>query len=657
MRKIFVLYFLLLTILTFGQVPKSYDSLEVFLKTKPVDTNYVKALNGYTFFKVKQGKFSEVDSLLNKMKSHSMKLKFPKGEYLTINMKGVIAWSNQKPDEALKHFLEAKAFLEKNNMSKKMLQYLLENIMSTQAQLGDRENATATAFEIIKLQDKFKLKPITSPYTTIAQNLKLHGKHNEAIDYLKKAIEIDTKEKNYTNLGINLNRLGNIYEDLGEIEKSIASYKEGIKNAKKDNYVLLEAELSVNLGRLYLTSKDYLNSEKFLLIGEKLCREVNAPQTLLIACSDLGSYYLEKNNLEKSFVYYSEAYDLAKETENYSYLVITAENLSDYYNNKKEFSKAYGFLKEAYVAKDSVFNLEVADKTEGLLRQYQNELKEEKIKNLTNENDIKNLKISDSNKQKLYLFTGLFLLSFIGGILLYQNHQRKKTNLKLQQLNSELDQANKAKTRFFSILNHDLRGPVANLVFFLQLQKESPEMLDEESIKRMQDKTMSGAENLLNSMEDILQWSKSQMENFKPQPTNIKINSLFEDTKKHFSSTEHIQIQFENPSNLNVFTDENYLKTIIRNLTGNAIKALEGIENPVIKWKACEENGQNKLSITDNGKGASQEQFKALYDDKEVVGIKSGLGLHLIRDLAKAVGCEISVDSKIGEGTIFTLKL
>jgi len=657
MRKIFVLYFLLLTILTFGQVPKSYDSLEVFLKTKPVDTNYVKALNGYTFFKVKQGKFSEVDSLLNKMKSHSMKLKFPKGEYLTINMKGVIAWSNQKPDEALKHFLEAKAFLEKNNMSKKMLQYLLENIMSTQAQLGDRENATATAFEIIKLQDKFKLKPITSPYTTIAQNLKLHGKHNEAIDYLKKAIEIDTKEKNYTNLGINLNRLGNIYEDLGEIEKSIASYKEGIKNAKKDNYVLLEAELSVNLGRLYLTSKDYLNSEKFLLIGEKLCREVNAPQTLLIACSDLGSYYLEKNNLEKSFVYYSEAYDLAKETENYSYLVITAENLSDYYNNKKEFSKAYGFLKEAYVAKDSVFNLEVADKTEGLLRQYQNELKEEKIKNLTNENDIKNLKISDSNKQKLYLFTGLFLLSFIGGILLYQNHQRKKTNLKLQQLNSELDQANKAKTRFFSILNHDLRGPVANLVFFLQLQKESPEMLDEESIKRMQDKTMSGAENLLNSMEDILQWSKSQMENFKPQPTNIKINSLFEDTKQHFSSTERIQIQFEDSSNLNLFTDENYLKTIIRNLTGNAIKALEGIDDPKIIWKAWQKDNQTFLSVSDNGKGATQEQFKALYDDKEVVGIKSGLGLHLIRDLAKAVGCEISVDSKIGEGTIFTLKL
>lgn len=657
MRKIFVLYFLLTSILTFGQVPKSYDSLEVYLKTKPVDTNYVKALNGYTFFKVKQGKFNEVDSLLNVMNLHSKKLKFPKGEYLTINMKGVIAWSNQKPDEALKHFLEAKTFLEKNNMPKKMLQYLMENIMSTQYQLGDRETSTKTAFEIIRLQDKYGLKPITSPYTTIAQNLKLHNKHKEAIEYLQKAITINSQEKNFSSLGINYNRLGNIYEDIGNIEKSIESFKKGIVYAQKDEYVLLEAELSVNLGRLYMTKKEFANAGKYLLLGEKLCREVNAPQTLLIACSDLGNYYLEKNQLEKSFSYYSEAYELAKENDNYNYIVITAENLADYYQKKKDYNKAFTFLKEAYMAKDSVFNMEVADKTEELLRTYQNELKEQKIKNLTVENDIKNLKISAANKQRLYLFLGLFLVTCIGAIFFFQNQQRKKTNHKLQQLNAELDQANKAKTRFFSILNHDLRGPVANLIFFLQLQKESPEMLDEESIKRMQEKTMSGAENLLNSMEDILQWSKSQMENFKPQPTNIEINSLFEDTKQHFSSTEHIQIQFENSSNLKLFTDENYLKTIIRNLTGNAIKALEGIEDPKIKWKAWQKENQTFLSVSDNGKGATQEQFKALYDDKEVVGIKSGLGLHLIRDLAKAIDCEIIVDSKIDEGTTFTLKL
>lgn len=121
-------------------------------------------------------------------------------------------------------------------------------------------------------------------------------------------------------------------------------------------------------------------------------------------------------------------------------------------------------------------------------------------------------------------------------MLFYQSRNRKKTNEKLQLLNIELDEANKTKTRFFSILNHDLRGPVANLVNFLQLQKENPELLDEESTKRMQDKTMSGAENLLNSMEDILQWSKSQMQNYKPQPEVILVSNLFEDVKNHFSS-------------------------------------------------------------------------------------------------------------------------
>lgn len=656
MKKITFLFLLFSFTFSFGQVPKSYDSLEVFLKTKPKDTNYIKALNSFTFFKAKQGKFKDADSLLDQMKMYSAKLKFPKGEYLVINMKGVIAWTNQKPEEALKHFSEAKLFLEKKNMPKKMLQFLMENIMSTQLQLGDRESATTTAFDIIRLQDKHKLKPLTSPYTTIAQNLKFHNKHKEAIKYLEKAIEINTKNENNTGLGISYNKLGNIYEDLGDFDKSIDCFKKGISFAQKDKFVMLEAELSVNLGRLYLEKKDYSNAEKKLLIGEKLCREINAPQTLLIACSNLGNYYLEKNQLEKSFAYYTEAYELAKETENYTYIIITAENLADYYQKKNEFRKAFPYLKEAYKAKDSIFNMEVADKTEELLRTYQNELKEQKIKNLTVENDIKNLKINTANKQKWYLFTGLFLLTCIGAILFYQNQQRKKTNVKLQQLNTELDQANKIKTRFFSILNHDLRGPVANIIQFLQLQKENPDVMDEGTQKRLQEKTIDNAENLLNSMEDLLLWSKGQMENFKPQPKSILVNQLFEDTKKVFSGYGQIQFQYLNPENLSLFTDENYVKTIIRNLTSNAINVFPSTENPTIIWKAITIDGKPQLSISDNGPGASQDQFKALYDDKEVVGIKTGLGLHLIRDLAKAIDCEITVDSKIGEGTTFTLK-
>jgi signal transduction histidine kinase len=347
------------------------------------------------------------------------------------------------------------------------------------------------------------------------------------------------------------------------------------------------------------------------------------------------------------------------------------------YDLLSQISKAKGNYKEALASheqyvifKDSIFNADNKETIKNLEDKREIELRDKEIK-------INKLSLDAKEKQKWYLLSGLGLLAVIGGLLFYQSRKRKQTNDKLQLLNTnldtknlELDQANKAKTRFFSILNHDLRGPVANLIFFLQLQKDSPEMLDEESTKRMQDKTMTGAENLLASMEDILQWSKSQMENFKPQPKNLAINQLFDDTKKVFSGYMNIKFEYENPDNIEVFTDENYLKTIVRNLTSNAINVLAefvtsslssslktGSVERIIIWKAWQENEKSFLSITDNGPGAHQEKLKALFDESEVSSSKSGLGLHLIRDMAKAIDCEISVDSEIGVGTTFVLKL
>ena len=145
------------------------------------------------------------------------------------------------------------------------------------------------------------------------------------------------------------------------------------------------------------------------------------------------------------------------------------------------------------------------------------------------------------------------------------------------------------------------------------------------------------------------------MENFKPQPRNIAVSSIFTDLEKHFSSVENVRIIFENPDDVRIFTDEHYLKTILRNLTGNAIKALEKTPNATVVINACQSEEKIKISVADNGPGGTMEKFRALYDENEVVGIKTGLGLHLIRDLAKAIDCRISVDTQQQSGTVFTL--
>ena len=252
------------------------------------------------------------------------------------------------------------------------------------------------------------------------------------------------------------------------------------------------------------------------------------------------------------------------------------------------------------------------------------------------------------------------LLAIIGCLLYYQNKNRERTNKKLQVLNSNLDQANKTKIRLLSILNHDLRSPVNSFIHYIQFQKENPEALDFDTKSRIENDTLLSAKNLLHSMEDILLWTKDQMENFNPVFKNTAIHSVFEDTKNHFSAEKNVRLIFENTENIILYTDENFLKTIIRNLTANAIKAVcieyaQDVINATIIWKAWQKENVTYLSISDNGFGANAETFTTLFDEAEISDTQSGLGLHLIRDLTKAIHCEISVNSKENIGTTFTL--
>ena len=476
---------------------------------------------------------------------------------------------------------------------------------------------------------------------------------NSAIQSNKYAILSKNKQRIYNSyMG-----LAESYRLLNDTINANISFKKGVQLATeaKNNFAL--AWFLTNWANL----KKNNEALKLRLEAQTIWDEFGTNPMKIHNMGMIGILYLKlyenESNIVTKKTYLSRAEKfLNKAVENASVnedLLNSLEfnkALAKLYGIKKQYNKAYLYLEKSVKLNDSLNSQEIKNSLAKLESKKEIELKDRQIK-------INQLQLESKEKQKWLYLLGIGLLAIIGGLLFYQSRNRKKTNEKLQILNAELNQANKTKTRFFSILNHDLRGPVANLIHFLHLQKDNPELLDEETKNRMQNKTISGAENLLSSMEDILLWSKGQMENFKPQANMIDVNHLFDDTKKVFSGYHKIKFEYHNSYNISIFTDENYLKTIVRNLTSNAINVFTTTPNPTIIWKAWQENGVSYLSISDNGPGASNEQFKALYDDKEVVGIKSGLGLHLIRDLAKAINCEISVHSIINEGTTFVLKI
>ncbi len=333
-------------------------------------------------------------------------------------------------------------------------------------------------------------------------------------------------------------------------------------------------------------------------------------------------------------------------------------NLSELQALTGNYKGAYENFRAYQDVQDSLYSQEAKNKIAGLEGQREIELRDKQL-------EINRLTIAGQKRWQLALWGGVGLLLIIGGLLYWQNRTRKKTNTTLLHLNQELDEANQVKTRFFAILSHDLRGPIANLINFLHLQRESPDLLPPEHAARHQQQITEAAENLLDTMESMLLWSKGQMQQFKPDVKLIAVDSLFDHLQRHFMGTANVQFSFSTPPGLQVATDEDYLRTIMQNLTSNAIHALRNRPDRVggarvggpahIQWQARVENGRVVLTITDNGPGISASQLNALYASDTTISGKTGLGMHLIRDLAQAITCQISVRSEQGAGTEFQL--
>ncbi len=510
----------------------------------------------------------------------------------------------------------------------------------------------------------------------------------KAIDYL---MPDKSKRETSNNIGISYLQIADAYNDMKQYEKAVeyTNYAEPYLK-RSDGIAFLYntyIEAYTHLGNIDPAKKYY---EELYQIG------YNNPMLFLnvsYANRNMSEFYLAKKRLELADDYadkalyfatksndeeimmeanavkgkvllgqrkYSDAIKILNKALNFAYIYdkrFFAEinkNLSECYAAQKHWDKAYQYYRSYSQTSDSLSVESAKQSLANAEAKFQNKSKQQEIKSLVNENTIHELNIRNSRKQRIYLISGLIAIAIIGGLLYYQSRNRKRINEKLMTLNAELDKANKTKMQFFGILNHDLRSPVISLVNFLHLQKEAPDMMDEETKNRLELQTTKATEQLLEQMEDLLLWSKGQMENFVPNLKDYKIKDIFSEVKKEFIWVNDIQMTFNFPDGMIIFTDKEYLKTIIRNLINNSVKVLQGKLDAYIVCKAWEENRECLVEISDNGGGANLEKFKALYDDHTSIGITKGLGLHVIRDLCKSIHCHIEVKSNriIGETQI-----
>jgi signal transduction histidine kinase len=246
-----------------------------------------------------------------------------------------------------------------------------------------------------------------------------------------------------------------------------------------------------------------------------------------------------------------------------------------------------------------------------------------------------------------------------------RNEEIEKQNSMIELKNKQLSDTIQLKNRIFSVIAHDLRSPVVNILYMLNLLKEKEY---QEKYDTFANSSIQYAQMVISLLENMLVWGRDQEDKIKFSPEKRDLSDIILTNLSIFKETsdkKEISVNFTQVGNSTAYFDKDLLDIIIRNLLSNAVKYTPrgGRISILLKDKTMSDEGI-MLKICDNGIGITEVKQKYLFTDAEIESTPgtenekgTGLGLKLCYELVKINNGRISVDSKPGEGTCFVIVL
>ncbi|MDP5061344.1 MAG: sensor histidine kinase [Maribacter sp.] len=229
----------------------------------------------------------------------------------------------------------------------------------------------------------------------------------------------------------------------------------------------------------------------------------------------------------------------------------------------------------------------------------------------------------------------------------------------LEYKNEELEKVNKLKNKLFSLLTHDVRGPLNNVGTIVEMIESQ---LEESELKEITKKLKNEVTDRISMVNVLLDWSYNQLEGVNLDKKICDLDILFTSIKKEFkrmANDKGIDIELA-ISCRELLIDENMLKVILRNLTSNAIKFSEKGQKIILSSKCISDIVE--IGVKDFGLGMNTdwqnttESKGAPAVRQGTVGEKgTGFGLMITKDFVEMNGGTISCISEINKGTEFIL--
>jgi two-component system, NarL family, sensor histidine kinase UhpB len=470
-----------------SQIPKSVDSLAIYLKTKPVDSTYILALSNYTHAIIQTGNFKKADSLIKKINELTIRLNFPAGHYKANYLMAFIDYNKQNYKQLLIRSLNSFKIIKMYNLPKSYYQNSLNSLAITYNALGDQKKSVQYSMELVEYQEKHKLKPYLGlPYLMLAENQIRYKKNNEAIAYYKKFNELELQSGNTVNLAASEIGLGKVYMLLGKNNEAIQHLNTSLAYSKKTNCVVQQSESQLYLGKVYTQMGKYDLAEKNFKISENIISKTTSLISKIKILSGLGDLYFLKDKPVLAEKYLLEAHTLCKNIDNPEHIYGVNLALANLYFQQKQYKKAFIHKEQSEIYRDSLFKQETIANTENLIQQYESEKKEQEIALL----NAKNKKNSIQTKAIIGGSLLLFLLACIS-IVLVINHGKLK----------QLKESQKLRVKIAADLHDEVGSTLSSIMLISDMAQKQIG-----TSQKMFSKINADSKSVIESVDDII-WS------------------------------------------------------------------------------------------------------------------------------------------------------
>jgi two-component system sensor histidine kinase/response regulator len=515
-----------------------------------------------------------------------------------------------------------------------------------------------------------------------------------------------------------MNCIASVSFEQKQVDKALSEFKRALALGVEAGEAKVIGRTLNNIAFMYLSDKRHVDSAEFYVRKAIAYTErINDSYLTAFGLRTLGDIMIQRGNYEEAMATYQKSFHLSEASLNNSMkaatvhriakahllmgekaravalLKLNAEEakklgyleelertyklLAEIYQADGNTKEAYAYLNEYTLLHDTIFSKQSSGQIALLQNQFDLDMKQAQIELLTKEADLKQEEITSQRMQLYAMILGASCVLLLVVVILGAYQKVKRANKELQLQKEELAQKNleinekslelsslvNTKDKLFSIIGHDFRSPLHSLKGMLDLL--TSKTVTPQEFERFSGELKKKIDTVYNNLDNILNWSVSQLQGIKAQPVPVNIGMLVSevfDLHSEIARVKKVFLSNDIDESMEVFADKDQIRLVIRNLVSNALKFTPA--GGFIRVWGRSRGKRATIFVQDSGVGIKPTDMGRLFVKESLwsaTGTNNekglGLGLLLCKEFIEGNQGELEVKSEPGIGSTVSFSL